>query len=67
LLNIFLQTPPICFVGKADEIKNIMKKYGKVIEVEIKDGPKSDFNYEDNKLGILTAKIKRHFTKYFFS
>jgi hypothetical protein len=28
-------------VGKADEIKNIAKKYGKVIEVEIKDGPKS--------------------------
>jgi hypothetical protein len=27
-------------VGKADDIKNIAEKYGKVTEVEIKDGPK---------------------------
>jgi hypothetical protein len=31
-------------VGKADEIKTLQKKYGKVTEVEIKDGPKKDFN-----------------------
>jgi hypothetical protein len=32
------------FLGKADEIKNMQKKYGKVTEVEIKDGPKKDSN-----------------------
>jgi hypothetical protein len=39
LLNISYDTLQFVLVGKADEI-NIAKKYGKVTEVEIKDGPK---------------------------
>jgi hypothetical protein len=38
-------------VGKADEIRNIAKKYGKVTEVAIKDGPKRTL-ITTTKLGI---------------
>jgi hypothetical protein len=40
IAKYFLSMLQFVLVGKADEIRNIAKKYGKVTEVAIKDGPK---------------------------
>jgi hypothetical protein len=40
------------FFRKADEIRNIMKKYGKGPKWQKRMAQREDFNYDDHQLGI---------------